>query len=520
MKLEKKIYIYLVILITVILIITHLIFFETRVQIENLNERKNLENIALTLSQDPFIIENLYKKNSDNIQAYTNKIWFELEDIDFITVADMEGKRYSHKDPQYVGKMFKGGDEKKVVEKGKSYFSMAKGTQGVSLRKFVPVNYKGKQIGFITVGKLQVERDRWKNDFILESIILFFIVLSFGAFLSYFLAKSIKKEIFGYEPIEIGRIYAEKKVIFDNMHEGIVTVNNKGEFTKANIAAENMLTSEGDSIFKRLFEIVRKTQSGFSDREVMIDGKKIFVSAIKLNKTKKILDVIFILRDGGEVKRVAREITGVSQVINSMRANVHEFKNKLHVVSGLLQLEEYEKAKEYILYLEYEVESEKHNVIGIKDPIIKALILAKISLAKEYRIDFKIDEKTKLDKTHGDIETNDLVVIIGNLVENAREACENSIRKSIKVGFFEDETKLKIEITDNGRGIDTNEMEKIFNMGYSSKGEGRGSGLALIKNLVEVYRGSMNIKSRKNTKTFSVELSKRGNYDQCSYYRR
>ena len=193
-----------------------------------------------------------------------------------------------------------------------------------------------------------------------------------------------------------------------------------------------------------------------------------------------------------------------------MRANVHEFKNKIHVVSGLLQLEEYEKAKDYILYLEYEVENEKHNVVGVKDQIIEALILAKMSLAKEHRIDFKVDDKTKLDKTHGEIDTNDLVVIVGNLLENAREACENSLEKKIQVGFFEDETKLRIEVTDSGRGIDTYEMEKIFNMGYSSKGEGRGSGLALIKNLVEVYRGSMNIKSRKNTKTFCVELSKEG----------
>jgi len=400
MKLEKKIYIYLVVLITLILLVTHLIFFKKRVQIENLNERKNLENIALTLSQDPFIIENLFEKNSKNIQSYTNKIWTKLEDIDFITVADMDGKRYSHRDPQYVGKMFKGGDQKAVIKEGKSYFSMAKGTQGVSLRRLAPIDYKEKQIGFITVGKLQIERDKWKNDFIIKSIILFSIILSFGAFLSYFLAKSIKKEIFGYEPIEIGRIYAEKKIIFDNMHEGIVTINNKGEVTRANIAAENMLTSKGDKVFKKLFETVIKTQSGFNDREIMVEGKKLFISAIKLNKRKKILDVIFILRDGGEVKRIAREITGVGQIINSMRANVHEFKNKIHVVSGLLQLEEYEKAKDYILYLEYEVENEKHNVVGVKDPIIKALILAKMSLAKEYRIDFKVDKKTKLDKTH------------------------------------------------------------------------------------------------------------------------
>jgi two-component system CitB family sensor kinase len=113
-----------------------------------------------------------------------------------------------------------------------------------------------------------------------------------------------------------------------------------------------------------------------------------------------------------------------------------------------------------------------------------------------------------LHKEHGRIDSNDLVVIIGNLLENAREACEKSEEKNILIKFFEDSEKIIIEVTDSGKSIDTNEMEKIFNMGYSSKGKGRGSGLALIKNLVEVYGGNFNIKSRKNSKTFYVELKK------------
>jgi sensor histidine kinase regulating citrate/malate metabolism len=87
--------------------------------------------------------------------------------------------------------------------------------------------------------------------------------------------------------VEIGRFYAEKKIIFDNMHEGIVTINDRGEITKTNIAAKNMLTSKDDAVFERLFEIVIKTQSGFNDRETIVEGGELFVSAIKLNKTKK-----------------------------------------------------------------------------------------------------------------------------------------------------------------------------------------------------------------------------------------
>ena len=508
MKLEKKIYLYLVVLITIILLITHFIFFQTRVELENNTEKNNLTNIAFTLSQDPFIIENLFEKRSDEIQEYTNKIWSTLEGVDFITVADMSGKRYSHKDPKYIGQKFKGGDQIRVITKGETYFSIAKGTQGVSLRKFVPIFRNEKQIGFISVGKFQIKRDEWKNNFIIKSIMLFFIILSFGAFLAYVLAKSIKKEIFGYEPVELGRIYSEKKAIFDNMHEGIVTINKNGEIQKTNIAARKMLVEEDDNIFRRLFNDVLENNIGFKEREIMISSGKIFVSAIKLNKKKKSLEVIFILRDGGEVKRIAREITGVGQIINTMRANVHEFKNKIHVVSGLLQIEKYEEAKNYILYLEDDVENQRYNIVGVKDPIIEALILAKISLSRESMIELIVNESSNLYEEHGRIDSNDLVVIIGNLLENAREACEYSTIRKINVKFFEDSKKIIIEVTDSGKSIDTNEMEKIFNMGYSSKGDGRGSGLALIKNLVEVYSGSLNIKSRKGFKTFYVELNK------------
>ena len=67
------------------------------------------------------------------------------------------------------GKYFVGGDEKKVIETGESYFSKAKGTLGISIRRFEPIEYRGRQVGFVTVGKLY-----WKIQKVKRGVIVYF----------------------------------------------------------------------------------------------------------------------------------------------------------------------------------------------------------------------------------------------------------------------------------------------------------------------------------------------------------
>jgi two-component system CitB family sensor kinase len=110
------------------------------------------------------------------------------------------------------------------------------------------------------------------------------------------------------------------------------------------------------------------------------------------------------------------------------------------------------------------------------------------------------------------------VVIVGNFLENAFEACmifedsENQVRILLK----EDEEHIRIEVFDTGIEISDDMLESIFKKGVSTKGKGRGSGLSIVKDKIKLYNGIIDIKEEKTGKRFIVELYKELKDDKCS----
>ncbi|RUA08230.1 MAG: sensor histidine kinase, partial [Fusobacteria bacterium] len=325
---------------------------------------------------------------------------------------------------------------------------------------------------------------------------------------SIFLARNIKSQLFGYEPDEIAKFYSERQLIFDTISDEIITLDSTGKITKMNKIAKKNLQKSDEVILKKIHNEIIMSKTMISNREYRLSSGIVYISTLLISNTNDKFNILFIIKSGAKVKQLAKDITGVTQIINSMRATVHEFKNKIHVISGLLRLEEYEEAKKYVSSLKLEVDHENNEVENINDTTIKALLLTKINLAKEKQITLKVEEESNLMSNHKNIDSDDLIVIIGNLIENAIESFshEKEGEKEIKTYFLEDSNKIYIEVSDNGDPI-TN-IENIFKVGISSKGEGRGSGLALIKNIVSIYNGTINIKVKNNFKTFSIELIK------------
>jgi two-component system CitB family sensor kinase len=219
-----------------------------------------------------------------------------------------------------------------------------------------------------------------------------------------------------------------------------------------------------------------------------------------------------------EIQNVAREITGIDQVVSSLRANVHEFKNKLHVVMGFIQMKEYDEAKDYIMKLQRDENKTFSLVRAVEDHYINAILLAKGSIAKENGIDFKIENNSNLFENHGEILSDDLVVIVGNFLENAFEACmifEDS-ENQVRILLQEDEERIRIEVFDTGIEISDDMLDSIFKKGVSTKGKGRGSGLSIVKDKIKLYNGIIEIKEEKTGKRFIVELYKELKDDKCS----
>ena len=81
--------------------------------------------------------------------------------------------------------------------------------------------------------------------------------------------------------------------------------------------------------------------------------------------------------------------------------------------------------------------------------------------------------------------------VIGNLIINGIQAVNDKRRAEIQVILTQEEDIMKLEIRDNGKGIDEELVDKIFLPNFSTKSEGSGLGLAIAKRGVETAGGKI-----------------------------
>jgi two-component system CitB family sensor kinase len=199
---------------------------------------------------------------------------------------------------------------------------------------------------------------------------------------------------------------------------------------------------------------------------------------------------VITLRDRTELDHALRELDETRSLTDALRAQQHEFSNRMHVLAGLLDLGRVEEAAGYAR--ELDGSSATGFEAQISDTRIVALLLAKASVAREHAVtlDVRCDRPVRIDDEYGDA----LVSIVGNLVDNAIEA----LRPGGQVGvtFGDDGAALVIDVVDDGPGIPAGAEEAIFTGGWSTKdanGRPRGIGLALVRQLVLRMGGTIEV---------------------------
>ena len=264
-----------------------------------------------------------------------------------------------------------------------------------------------------------------------------------------------------------------------------------------------------EKVIDRLKLYIDRKES-FDMKELIIQGKKIFVTLKTMYKGDKYLGILITLSDKENISKIAKEITGIDEVIKDLRANVHEFKNNLHVILGLIKLGEYSEAEKYILKIQNIQKDNINEFSNIRDYYVRALLLSRKLVAKERNIKFNLNIDSSLDNNHQIIDSQDIVTILGNLIENAFEACAQSDKenKYVEVYIKEDIDNIELVVKDNGIPIDEEIRNNMFIRGVSSKGDNRRIGLDLVKNKVELYNGDINVIEENDEKVFKIIILK------------
>lgn len=507
MKLQTKL---TLLVITVVFVsISIIIPFIASWMTENIENkaRTNIMNVAEMMAHSKEIIDKLKVKDPDEkIEPYVNMQLKNLQQIEYITVADREGIRYSHPNPEMIGKKFVGGDELRVIQKGETYISEATGTLGKSLRAFTPIyDEENREIGFVSVGTLYSSIETAKHIAILYVILIGFGGLITGIIGAFLLAKNIRNTLLGLEPEEITRLYNEKVGILGAIHEGLIAVDYKGRITLVNDSALNILNFQNrvnkeNIIGRNVEEVIPNTrminvlETGKPEleEEQRINNTIIMTNRIPIMNRGKVIGVIASFRDKTEVTRMAEELTGIKKMAWSLRAQNHEFMNKLHTIAGLIQLEEYEEALQFISDVA-KVRSNISNILteNIKDPYLSALLLAKYNKAEESRVRFQIDEDSKLTKLPWHMNSEEIVSVVGNLIDNSLDEVKNDGTGIIYIKIVENGEFLNIKVKDNGGGIPLEYKEKIYEQGFSTKEGQRGHGMYIVKKIIDEANGTI-----------------------------
>ena len=205
------------------------------------------------------------------------------------------------------------------------------------------------------------------------------------------------------------------------------------------------------------------------------------------------------------------DFEGTKFLVDSMRANNHDFTNKLHVILGLIQIGQYDKAVSYIQnisIIQRETISKVMN--SIENPSFAALIVGKIARSSECNVKFILNEGSCLKNEDISIPSEALVTITGNLIDNALDSMNKDTSKNEKelsLGIYTRPGELLIIVKDTGTGIPEEIKDKISENGFSTKGEGRGIGLYHTKQLVSSLGGTITVESQVGTGTcFMVNL--------------
>jgi len=464
-------------------------------------------NTARTVAELSEVKEAVQQSNGwDTVNPVVEEIRI-INESDYIVVMNMNKIRYSHPVKEKIGTPSMGEDEEPAFAEH-IYFSKARGEIGTVIRAFVPIKDEElNQIGVVVVGnEIPTVPDILMG---LAKEILFIVVLTllFGLMGSIMLANHIKKQMFQLEPLEIKRMHEERTATFHSMNEGVIAIDNKEIITIFNDKAKKIFHVTGDLVGKpirivlkdtRLPEIVERNQAVYNE-EIKVSGRVIVSTRIPIRKDNELIGAVAIFQDRTEVTKLAEELTGVKNFVEALRVQSHEHMNKLHTIAGLIQLGKPEKA----LQLAFNATEEQETVTSflnekIQNDAIAGLLLSKVRRGKELDIQVVIDPNSHFAAFPSEVDQHDFVVLLGNLIENAFGAFERSEveHKRIDISIEQSEDLCAVLVEDNGSGIEEEHVARIYEKGFTmNKSQGTGFGLYLVKQIVEIGRGQIQVSS-------------------------
>ena len=482
---------------------------------------QNLQNIAEAVASSPLIDDKIAnpddKKTTELLNEYLDSLKISLDNIDVISFVSRENIRLYHSNHELIGTEYDGAIPEFEKVSKEYYTSNETGPSGSQRRAYAAVydkngNYTGFVMTILLLENIKAETLQILFIFALITIAAILIELIISAELS----SSIKKSLHGYEPNVFSAMFQVRDNILESLNEGVLAVDKNGVVQFANRSAAKMLGKKkakelintpftdccNDGFIKN---VISTGEKEFNIQEQSIDNSNVLIDCIPIKEKDDIIGAVAILHNREEYTKLMEDLAGTRYLVDSMRANNHDFTNKLHVIMGLIQMEMYDDAVSYIENISIVQRETISKIMSVVDePSIAALLIGKSARASELNIKFILNDESHYSKTDLLLPSELMVTVIGNLIDNAFEAInikDIQRQKELRFGIYSRENALLITVEDTGIGISKDNLEHIYDNGFSTKGEGRGTGLYQVKEMVEAIGGKITVESQENVGT-------------------
>ena len=313
-----------------------------------------LKTTALSLADSAMVREAYHQGYcTDEMIHYFDTLVDTADNMDVLTLSDCNLIRLYHVNHALIGEEFVGGDQGDALA-GKSYFSDAIGTLGLQHRFLTPVrDTDGSILGFITVSAtMTCISSLKKNIFSTYFWIALVLFLALGI-ISGIISLMVRRMLLGFTPQGLANTYLTQSEMLDSLDEGVVFVDPKGKVQLVNQAAENILGQKRSKLEGAPLDAILRTREettllDCTGENLSTSRPNVLANILVRDDQNKKLGLTLILKDKTEAVRKAEQLNGTQHIVTALRANNHEFMNRLQVIAGLLQIGRTQEALDYI----------------------------------------------------------------------------------------------------------------------------------------------------------------------------
>lgn len=480
--------------------------------------RDKVVAIAHTLADSPLVRNAARTPDpTGTLQPYALRVTHDTG-VDFITIMNPAGIRWTHPNPAEIGKHFLG--DTGPALRGHTFTQTYTGTLGASVRVVTPVEDGGRITALVSVGITvstisgEVRRD------LAALVAVAALALAVGGAGSYAVNRRLRRYTHGMGPEGLSRMYDYHEATLHAVGEGLILLDAGHEVALCNDAARDLLDLPADVVGRDVAGLglpasltgALLDEDGPRRDELHLAARRIVAVNTRPVRGGERRGTVVTLRDHTEIQALAGELDSERGFTEALRSQAHEAANRLHTVVSLIALDREQEAVEFATAeLELSQALTDQVVAACAEPVLAALLLGKAAEASERGVAFRVTDDSRIDDgvLPPRMDRRDLVTILGNLIDNALDAAVGASADhapSVRVTARVEGGELLLRVADSGPGVAPEALAEVFRRGWSTKGSagagragaragagGRGLGLALVEQAARRCGGTVRV---------------------------